>query len=164
MRLFVRLIGITLFLAGVTVAQEPPRASQPPARTMVIDLDVLDVNVDLRGEIERIVRDKRSLDRMIADGKVRPIAGIQVRARSGEQASAHHRSIELAWRRVRHSRWCGRCREPGCAARAGHGAGRQEPHRGRRTSARRRAAVRQCLCHAAAAGGSRPYRSHPGKQ
>ena len=88
MRLFVRLIGITLFLAGVTVAQEPPRASQPPARTMVIDLDVLDVNVDLRGEIERIVRDKRSLDRMIADGRVRPIAGIQVRARSGEQASA----------------------------------------------------------------------------
>ena len=88
MRLFVRVIGITLFLAGVTVAQEPPRAVQPPARTMVIDLDVLDVNVDLRGEIERIVKDKRSLDRMITDGRVRPIAGIQVRARNGEQASA----------------------------------------------------------------------------
>ena len=55
---------------------------------MVIDLDVLDVNVDLRGEIERIVKDKRSLDRMITDGRVRPIAGIQVRARNGEQASA----------------------------------------------------------------------------
>lgn len=88
MKLSMRVLGIVLLSAAVTAAQEPKQSSQSLARTVVLDIDVLEVSVDQRGEIEKIVKDKRSLDRMIAEGKVRPIAGIQVRARTGEQASA----------------------------------------------------------------------------
>jgi len=80
--------GLVLLCAAVTAAQEPKQNSQSLARTVVLDIDVLDVNLDQRGEIEKIVKDKRSLDRLIAEGKARPLAGIQVRARTGDQASA----------------------------------------------------------------------------
>jgi hypothetical protein len=88
MKLFLKALGLVLLAAGSTSAQEPKQTSQPPARTVVLDIDVLDVNLDQRGEIERIVKDKRSLDRLIVEGKARPIAAIQVRARTGEAASA----------------------------------------------------------------------------
>jgi len=88
MKLALRVLGLVLLSAAVTAAQEPKQNSQSPARTVVLDIDVLDVNLDQRGEIEKIVKDKRGLDRLIAEGKARPIAGIQVRARTGEQASA----------------------------------------------------------------------------
>src|SRR6476619_2625360 len=81
-------VGLVLLSAVVTAAQDSKQTSQTPARSVVLDIDVLDVNLDQRGEIERTVKDKRSLDRLIAEGKARPIAGIQVRARTGEQASA----------------------------------------------------------------------------
>jgi len=81
-------VGLVLFSAVVTAAQDLKQTSQTPARSVVLDIDVLDVNLDQRGEIERTVKDRRSLDRLIAEGKARPIAGIQVRARTGEQASA----------------------------------------------------------------------------
>ena len=87
MKLSLRVLGLVLLCAAVTAAQEPKQNPQSPARTVVLDIDVLDVNLDQRGEIEKIVKDKRSLDRFIAEGKARPIAAIQVRARNGEQAS-----------------------------------------------------------------------------
>jgi len=55
---------------------------------MVIDIDVIDMNPDQYGEIEKVTKDKRSLDRFIAEGKGRSIASIQVRARHGERATA----------------------------------------------------------------------------
>ena len=88
MKLFLRVLGLLLLSASITAAQEPKQTSQSAARTVVLDIDVLDVNLDQRGEIEKIVKDKRSLDRLIAESKGRPIAGIQVRARTGERASA----------------------------------------------------------------------------
>ena len=88
MKLPLRLLGVLLLSAVVTSAQDPRQNSQSPARTVVLDIDVLDVNLDQRAEIERMLKDKRSIDRLIAEGKARPIAGIQVRARTGEQASA----------------------------------------------------------------------------
>ena len=88
MKLSLRVLGLVLLSAAVAAAQEPKQNSQSLARTVVFDIDVLDVNLDQRGELERIVKDKRSLDRLIADGKARPLAAIQVRARTGEQASA----------------------------------------------------------------------------
>ena len=88
MKLFLRVLGLLLLSASITAAQEPKQPSQSAARTVVLDIDVLDVNLDQRGEIEKIVKDKRSLDRLIAESKARPIAGIQVRARTGERASA----------------------------------------------------------------------------
>jgi general secretion pathway protein D len=88
MRLCSRVMALVFLLALSAAAQEPKPASQGVARTVVIDIDILDVNPDQRGEIEKTIRDKRSVDRLITDGKARPIAGIQVRARSGETASA----------------------------------------------------------------------------
>ena len=88
MKSFLKALGLVLLAGGVTSAQEPKQPSQPPARTVMLDIDVLDVNLDQRGEIEKTVKDRRSLDRLIAEGKARPLAGIQIRARTGEPASA----------------------------------------------------------------------------
>jgi len=88
MKLCSRVMALVFLLALSAAAQEPKPSSQAVARTVVIDIDILDVNPDQRGEIEKTIRDKRSVERLITDGKARPIAGIQVRARSGETASA----------------------------------------------------------------------------
>lgn len=88
MKLCSRVIALVFLSALSAAAQEPKQTSQSAARTVVLDIDIIDVNPDQRGEIEKIIKDKRSLERLIAEGKARPIAGIQVRARSGEQASA----------------------------------------------------------------------------
>jgi hypothetical protein len=87
MKLCSRVIALVFLSALSAAAQEPKQTSQAP-RTVVLEIDVIDVSLDQRGEIEKIIKDKRSLDRLIAEGKARPTAGIQVRARSGEQASA----------------------------------------------------------------------------
>jgi hypothetical protein len=88
MKLALRVLGLVLLTSAVTVAQEPKQNSPSLARTVVLDIDVLDVNLDQRADIERIVKDKRSLDRFIAEGKARPMASVQMRARNGEQATA----------------------------------------------------------------------------
>jgi hypothetical protein len=88
MKLCSRVMSLVFLLALSAAAEEPRQAPQAVTRTVVIDIDILDVNPDQRGEIEKIIKDKRSLDRLIGDGKARPIAGIQVRARSGQVASA----------------------------------------------------------------------------
>ena len=49
---------------------------------------MLDLNLDQPPEIERAIKDKRVLDRLIADGKARPIAGLQARSRTNESTSA----------------------------------------------------------------------------
>ncbi|HSB07983.1 MAG TPA: hypothetical protein VLM38_00615 [Blastocatellia bacterium] len=88
MMLLSRATGLVFLLAVTASAQEPNRPAQPPARTIVMDIDVIDVNLDQAGDLEKIVKDKRLFDRLMADGKGRPIAGIQVRGLSGEATSA----------------------------------------------------------------------------
>src|SRR4030095_7700545 len=88
MKLCSRVMALVFLLALSAAAAEPRQSPQAITRTVVIDIDILDVSADQRTEIEKTIRDKRSLDRLIADGKARPIAGIQVRARHGEMASA----------------------------------------------------------------------------
>lgn len=88
MKLCSRVMALVFLLVLTAAAQEGKQTSQPSARTIVLDIDIIDLNPEQRGEFEKILRDKRSLDRMIADGKARPIAGIQLRARSGGQATA----------------------------------------------------------------------------
>jgi Bacterial type II and III secretion system protein len=87
MKLYLRVIALVFLSAIGAAAQEPAQTSQS-LRSVVLDIDIIDVNPDQRGEIEKIIRDKRSLDRFIAEGKGRLIAGIQLRARSGEHATA----------------------------------------------------------------------------
>ena len=86
MMLYAKVAGVVLLTVFAAAAQEPNKES--PLRTIVLDIDVIDVNVEQPGEIERMIKDKRQLDRLIADGKAHPIAGIQMRGRSGEQTSA----------------------------------------------------------------------------
>jgi Flp pilus assembly secretin CpaC len=89
MKLCSKVIALVFLSAFTAAAQEPAQTSQSMAlRSVVLDIDVIDVNLDQRGEIEKITKDKRSLDRFIAEGKGRLIAGIQMRARSGEHATA----------------------------------------------------------------------------
>jgi hypothetical protein len=89
MKLCLRVIALVCLSALSAAAQEPAQTSPSMVfRSVVLDIDVIDVNLDQRGEIEKITKDKRSLDRFIAEGKGRLIAGIQVRARSGEHATA----------------------------------------------------------------------------
>jgi Flp pilus assembly secretin CpaC len=88
MKLCLRVIALVCLTALSAAAQEPKQALPLLSRSMVIDIDVIDVNPDQHGEIEKATKDKRSLDRFITEGKGRPIASIQVRARHGERASA----------------------------------------------------------------------------
>ena len=88
MKLCSRVMAVVFLLASSATAEEPRQAPQPVARMVVIEIDILDVNPDQRGDMEKTIRDKRTLDKLITDGKARPIAGIQVRARSGQAASA----------------------------------------------------------------------------
>lgn len=76
-----------VLLAGLTVsAQEPTRQPQPPSRTIVIDVDVIDFGLD-PGQVEAAIRDRRQLERMTADGTVRIIARARVRGRSGQNVT-----------------------------------------------------------------------------
>jgi Flp pilus assembly secretin CpaC len=89
MKLCSKVMALVFLLTLTAAAQEPRQTSQAAARTVVLDIDIIDLNPDARGEFEKIIKDKiRAVDRLIAEGKARPIAGIQLRARSGGQASA----------------------------------------------------------------------------
>src|SRR5436190_8661773 len=88
MKLFSRVSSLVFLLALPAWAQEPRQTSQTDGRTVVLDIDILDLNPDQRGEIEKIIRDKRTIDRLTTEGKARPVAGVQLRARSGGQAIA----------------------------------------------------------------------------
>src|SRR5712671_2434641 len=87
MKLCSRVMAVVFLLTLTAAAQEPKQTPQASARTVVLDIDIIDLNPEQRGEFEKIIRDKRAVDRLISDGKARPIAGIQVRARSGQPAS-----------------------------------------------------------------------------
>jgi hypothetical protein len=87
MKLCSKVMALVFLLTLTAAAQEPKQTSQS-ARTVVLDIDIIDLNPEQRSEFEKIIRDKRSVDRLVAEGKARPIAGIQLRARSGGQASA----------------------------------------------------------------------------
>ncbi len=66
-------------------AQEPKTLA---SRTVVLDLSVIEINRNQLEEVERLTKEKAKLDRFIADGKARPVVNVQLRARSGENASA----------------------------------------------------------------------------
>jgi type II secretory pathway component HofQ len=79
----------TLLIASVAAGQTPAGAAQGTARTLVFNLEVLEFSTDLAREIERLAQDRGRIDRLTAEGKVRPVSEIQVRTKSGESASIH---------------------------------------------------------------------------
>jgi len=46
------------------------------------------VSSEQRTDIERTIKDKRSFDRLVADGRIKQFAGVQIRTLTGEQASS----------------------------------------------------------------------------
>lgn len=83
-----RIVGLVFLLGLSAAAQEPNKANQSLSRTIVMDVNVIDVSIEQMGDIEKIVRDKALFNRLMSDGKVRPIAAIQMRGRSSESTSA----------------------------------------------------------------------------
>jgi general secretion pathway protein D len=49
---------------------------------------MVEVNLNRTEDLERLAKDKARLDSLIAEGKARPVASLQIRARSGESAMA----------------------------------------------------------------------------
>jgi len=88
MKVFSQTLALLFLFAVSAAAQDQRQTSQLPARTILLDIDVLDVTTEQRADIERTIKDKRSFDRLVAEGKVKQIAGVQIRTRTGEQASS----------------------------------------------------------------------------
>jgi len=88
MKVFSQTLALLFLLVISAAAQDPRQTPQLPARTILLDIDVLDVTTEQRADVEKTIKDKRSFDRLVADGKIRLIAGVQIRTRSGEQASS----------------------------------------------------------------------------
>ena len=79
---------LLMSMSSVTYAQGPDAAAaQGGDVSLSFDIEVLDFNTDLGPEISRLVLDKARLDRMIAERRIRQVASLQVRAKSGESAA-----------------------------------------------------------------------------
>jgi hypothetical protein len=66
--------------AGASHAQEPKQS-------VIFDASVIDLDPGNTASIEALVKDKAGLDRLIAEGKARIEANLQVRSRVNEQAN-----------------------------------------------------------------------------
>ena len=84
-RIYSIAIVVVCLLTSPALAQEP---KLPAGRTVVLDLSVIEINRNQLGEVERLIKEKSKLDKLIADGKAWPVVNVQLRARSGENASA----------------------------------------------------------------------------
>ena len=80
-RLFCSVVLLLLPFAAESYAQEPKQS-------MVFEVTVINMDAGNAAGIESLVKNKASLDRLIADGKARVESSLQVRARLGEQAQA----------------------------------------------------------------------------
>ncbi|HKY05686.1 MAG TPA: hypothetical protein VJQ56_12390 [Blastocatellia bacterium] len=78
---------LILLLASISAAQEPASATQAPAQTLVFNIEILEFNSDVAKEIERLAQDRARVERLAAEGKMRPVADLVVRTRSGEGAT-----------------------------------------------------------------------------
>lgn len=74
-------------LCATASAQDQRPTTQSAERTVIMDISVVEVKADRIDELERIVREKGRLDSMIEQGIARPTASLQLRARSGQEAS-----------------------------------------------------------------------------
>lgn len=80
-------VVLVCLLAATASAQEPKPATKPPERVVILDVTVIGLNESLKEEIGKLAQDKARLERLIADGKARHIASLQLRVRTGGEAS-----------------------------------------------------------------------------
>ena len=64
MKLYSKMMALVFLLTLPAAAQEPKQTSQAAARTVVLDIDIIDLNPEQRSELEKLIRDKRSVDRL----------------------------------------------------------------------------------------------------
>ena len=86
-RLFSTVPISMLLIASVAVGQTPAGVAQNDVKTIVFNLEVLEFSTDLAKEIERLAQDRARIDRLTAEGKMRPVSDIQVRTKPGEPVS-----------------------------------------------------------------------------
>jgi type II/III secretion system protein len=79
---------IVCFLAAPALAQDSKAVPKPSERTIILDISMIEVNLTRTEDMEKAARDKGQLNSLIVAGKARPIASLQLRARSGESSSA----------------------------------------------------------------------------
>lgn len=80
---------LTVFwLCAPASAQETRQSPAVNSPTIVIDIALIDIRADQAIDLERTVKDPPGLSRLISEGKAKAIATLQMRARSGEQATA----------------------------------------------------------------------------
>ncbi|HJQ68718.1 MAG TPA: hypothetical protein VKA70_07090 [Blastocatellia bacterium] len=82
-RVYAALVVFVCLLAGTATAQEP-RVD----RTVVLDISIIEITAARAEDIEAMVKDKQRLNSLINEGKAKAVASLQMRARSGESASA----------------------------------------------------------------------------
>ncbi|HEX8091275.1 MAG TPA: hypothetical protein VF762_20635, partial [Blastocatellia bacterium] len=88
MKLYSIVAVLVCLLAASASAQEARPVTRTVERTIVLDISMVEVNLNRTEDLERIAKDKARLDSLIAEGKARPIASLQMRTRSGEMATA----------------------------------------------------------------------------
>jgi len=78
-RLFCSLVLSLLFFAAESYAQESKQS-------VIFDVSIIDI--DSGNAVEGLLKDKASLDRLVAGGKARLESSLQMRSRVGGQAQA----------------------------------------------------------------------------
>jgi hypothetical protein len=82
-RIYAALTLLVCLLAQTAAAQEPK-----PDRTVILDISIIELTAVRSEDIEAIAKDKQRLNSLINEGKARQVASLQMRSRSGENASA----------------------------------------------------------------------------
>ncbi len=78
---------LILLFASMSAAQEPASSTQASTQTLVFNVEVLEFSADLAKDLERLAQDRARIERLIAEGKLRPVADLVIRTRSGESAT-----------------------------------------------------------------------------
>ncbi|MEW6207148.1 MAG: hypothetical protein AB1631_02195 [Acidobacteriota bacterium] len=81
-------LAAVFLISSAAFAQEPKVNIQDSDRSMVFDIEVMDLSPDTARELERTAKDRAGIDKLIAAGRLKPIAACQMRARAGETAAA----------------------------------------------------------------------------
>jgi hypothetical protein len=71
-------------LLGQTAAAQEPKID----RTVILDISIIEITAARAEDIEAMTRDKQRLNSLIAEGKARHVASLQMRSRSNESATA----------------------------------------------------------------------------
>ena len=85
-RFFSVVTGVVCLLAGIAIAQ----GQEPSAPDSIsLEIKVIDISADRLETLETAVKDQASLNRLIAEGKVRPVSTVQVHTRPGDSVVTH---------------------------------------------------------------------------